>query len=393
MTLIASEARREWSSQTRFSKDENEMVLTSTLERQQAIVFADDILADNDRTLRNQLFFTPSLIVTTPTVQKLYGDAILKKIAQDCLGTSCKFLVLESVEKTKSIEQALKVCEAALSMNLKRRGQIVGFGGGVCLDIAGLAAAIYRRGVTHVKIPTTLIGQIDAGIGIKNGINFCGKKSVVGTFYPPALTLLDATFLSSLNIVHIRDGLSEAFKIALISDKYLFELIEVNSNVFFEKKLSDQAGRLLIRRSVEGMLRELSQNLYELDGYERKVDFGHTFSPYIESVSGYHITHGQAVAIDMAISSVLAFRLELINQQILGRILRLIQALGLPLYAPCISSSGLHASLSGIVAHRNGALNLVVPAGIGISKFITDLAEIKLSDIDQSLNFLRSPRC
>ncbi len=122
------------------------------------------------------------LIVTTPTVAGLY----LERFVSLMRAAECEFpvLVLDCDEKTKTIDQVVTICEKSLEFKLDRKGLIVGFGGGICTDIVTVAASWIRRGIDHVRVPTTLIGQIDAAIGIKGGLNFNGWKSYLGCFYP-----------------------------------------------------------------------------------------------------------------------------------------------------------------------------------------------------------------
>lgn len=259
----------------------------------------------------------------------------------------------------------------------------------MCLDIVGLAAAIYRRGVRHIRVPTTLIGLIDAGIGIKNGVNFKRKKSALGTFYPPEMALLDPSFLKTLPDHHVKDGLSEALKMAIVGDRTLFELMEANGDALLPTRLSTRVGHEVITASVKGMLAALSTNLYELDGYCRMVDFGHTFSPFIESATSYRVTHGQAVAVDMAISATLACEFGLLGEQDLERILRLMRVLDLPIFhESLLRTNELHQSLRSIVAHRDGALNLVVPTGIGAYEFIRNASDVSIHDITTAVSHL-----
>jgi 3-dehydroquinate synthase len=303
--------------------------------------------------------------------------------------TPCGYHVLGCREDAKDMHHTLKICELAIDANLRRGGTIVAVGGGVCLDIAGLASAIYRRGVRHIKVPTTLIGLIDAGIGIKNGINFHGKKSALGTFYPPELTLLDPAFLQTLPELHIKDGLSEALKMAIVGDRALFDLMEANVLTLLPTRLGSTSGHEVITRSVKGMLSALSDNLYELDGYCRMVDFGHTFSPFIESATAYKVTHGQAVAMDMAISATLARQFKLLDEQDFERILQLMLTLGLPIFDGSMREIGaLYQSLKSVVAHRDGALNLVVPTGIGSYEFIHRESDVQFRELQSAVTYL-----
>lgn len=378
-----------WTSSTRYTEASGRVVLESNLGRRHEVIFAPALLRDEGVMLYGAISHSPALIITTPSVDRLYG-ATLRKVAQRFGNAKpCGYHVLECREHAKDIQQTLRICEIALDANLRRGGTIVAIGGGVCLDVAGLAAAIYRRGVRHVKVPTTLIGLIDAGIGIKNGINFRHKKSALGSFYPPELTLLDPAFLRTLHERHVRDGLSEALKMAIVDDRALFDLMEINAETLLPSRLDTQVGHDLITRSVKGMLAALSENLYELDGYCRMVDFGHTFSPFIEPATAYEVTHGQAVAIDMAISATLARHFGLLSKQDFERILQLIRALGLPIFHECtLRLDEFHQSLKGIVAHRDGSLNLVVPKGIGCYEFIHSASDVSRHEVEAAVRYL-----
>jgi len=167
--------------------------------------------------------------------------------------------------------------------------------------------------------------------------------------------------------------------------------LEANAGALLPTRLGTPAGHEVISRSVRGMLAALSENLYELDGYCRMVDFGHTFSPFIESATSYHVTHGQAVAIDMAISATLASQFGLLNVDNFERILQLMLALDLPIFhESTLQTEALHQSLKGIVAHRNGALNLVVPNGIGAYEFIQAASDLSIRDIKVAVNYLEN---
>src|SRR5436190_23291776 len=124
------------------------------------------------------------------------------------------------------MEVVAAVCNEALSHGLNRTGVLISMGGGVCSDIVTLSASLIRRGVAHIRVPTTLIGQIDAGIGLKGAVNFCGKKSFVGCFHPPEQVLIDPAFLQSLPRRSLVSGMAEATKMGIARDARLFELLE-----------------------------------------------------------------------------------------------------------------------------------------------------------------------
>ncbi|WP_241474279.1 sedoheptulose 7-phosphate cyclase [Mycolicibacterium neoaurum] len=346
----------------------------------QDIVFSKDVLSARNTTLPELLADQRSLFVLTPSVDRLYGATLRKRIESGLLHPESATMVLKADEATKTIGAVGTVCDKASQFGLERGAPIVALGGGVCLDISGLAAALYRRGVPHIKVPTTLVGLIDAGIGTKNAVNHDGRKSLLGTFCPPAASVLDASFLATLPARHMRNGFAEMVKIAVVTDLSLFELLQRSGREMLLKKFqgADQGTLTAISRSVAAMLRELSLNLFEQHEYRRRVDFGHTFSPFIETTSRHKILHGEAVSIDMAISTQIASILGVLDPASREAILDLLHNAGLPIFWEGINVDGMYASLESIRQHRSGKLHLVIPNQLGGCIFIED-RELDLS--------------
>jgi 2-epi-5-epi-valiolone synthase len=354
------------------------------------VICRSSILLTADRTLANVLRSdSPILVVSTPSVDRLYGDRIRGYFATLDPGADVSFTILACSEARKSIDQVLAICEAASKAGLARQSQIVCIGGGVSLDIVGLAATLFRRGIPHVRVPTTLIGMIDAGIGVKNAVNFAGSKSLLGTFTPPEACIIDPTFLATLPERHLRCGLAEMFKIAVMCSPELFALLKTRA-----ARLPDgDVGSPLelakeIQLSIHWTLREIELNLFERkelfrDRYARKLDFGHTFSPYIEMASNHGLLHGEAVAVDMAICAELARRLEILDETSCAHMLDLLSRMGLPIYCAGMDTGAMHASLRSVVRHRDGNLNLALPSGIGSAVFVRDLSRVSATLLEE----------
>jgi len=347
------------------------------------VTICDSLLNPGNTALRDALGDRKALLVTTPTVDRLYGAAI-----RAMLGV--KTLVLDVREETKSMQYVEAVCKEALAQGLNRRGLLIGFGGGVCLDVVTVAASLIRRGVGHLRVPTTLIGQIDAGIGLKGAVNFCGKKSFVGCFHPPEQVLIDPLFLRSLPRRSLASGIAEAIKMGIIRDTALFELIEGSSRELTTAGFTGAAGISVLRSSIWAMLEELRKNPYEDQTYERVVDFGHTFSPLLESAMGFDIEHGEAVAIDMALSATIALLLGLIPQSGCERILQVLENASLPIFAPKLTVPLCREGIVEAARHRGGSMNLVVPGGIGWPLFLKNCADVSDSVLEDALASLSS---
>jgi len=351
---------------------------------QYRVLFCDSLLKGHGTVLEEAIEDRKALLVTTPTVDRMYGAAmraVLKKT------NTVSTLVLNAREETKSMELVATVCKEALSHGLNRRGLLIGFGGGVCLDVVTMAASLIRRGVGHVRVPTTLIGQIDAGIGLKGAVNFSGKKSFIGTFHPPEQVLIDPAFLESLPRKFLVAGIAEAVKMGIVRDAALFEMLESWSPELVTSGFGEPAvqGREVLRRSIWAMLDELRKNPYEDQTYERLVDFGHTFSPALEGAMGFEIQHGEAVAIDMALSATIARSLGLIAPEACARILRVLRAASLPIFARPLDVPLCREALIEASRHRGGSMNLVVPAGIGRTVFLKRCDDLPDSVLEHAL--------
>jgi 3-dehydroquinate synthetase len=332
------------------------------------------------------------IVCISPRIKKLYFTEIQTYFSRHFPDASYQIEEIRTGEANKNLETVEKVCELSKAFSLDRRGLLIAIGGGILMDIVGFAASMYKRKIDYLRIPTTLLGQIDAGIGIKTGVNFKGSKNFIGSFYPPIGVINDIELLKSLDKTDILCGLSEIIKMAIIVDQSLFQKIEdhhrllIDSNFQFDVLLGKEVNHLAILR----MLEQLTTNFYEKD-LERLVDFGHSFSPFIEQYSNFSIPHGIAVAMDMAISTEIAYLTGKIGESDRVRVYKLLLSIGLNIF----DESTYHAnlmwkSLNDIVLHRGGDLNLVIPFGIGQSGFIKKIEEINITILDRAINNLKS---
>ncbi len=335
--------------------------------RRYPVYLVEDLLGSGHLFLASLIGSSRALIVTTPTVARLYARRLYEQIKVD--NDTLEFLVLECTEQTKVLDQVAKVSQTAAQVELGRKGVVVGVGGGVVLDIATFAASWIHRGIDHIRVPTTLIGLVDAGLGIKGAVNFGSKKSYIGCSHPPRAVVLNPQFLRSLPDRFLRCGLAEVVKIALMCDPRLFGLVETHGTALVGQwfKAPQHEAQEVISRSVLRMLEQLQLNFYEDPPYERVVDFGHTFSPLLESASGFSIHHGEAVAVDMALSAALATNLGLLAEATRNQILAVILDIGLPVWSPLLTVELCQSALAQAALHRGGNPNLILPTAIGES--------------------------
>ncbi|MFH1466107.1 MAG: hypothetical protein ABIO70_17110 [Pseudomonadota bacterium] len=327
-----------------------------------------------------------ALVVTTPTVRARWGAALAP-----LGGPRVRLLELACDERSKGLALVERICAEAMRAGLGRRDFIVGVGGGVCTDLCTMAASVYKRGVRHLRVPTTLVGQVDASIGVKGAVNFCGFKSHLGCFHAPWRVLVLPAFLATLPVRRLREGLAEIVKIALVRDPALFDLVERHGRGLLAAGFQAPpavAWEVLERASLR-MIEELQPNLFEDRTYERLVDFGHTFSIPLEPATGHALSHGEAVAVDMALSMEIAVLLGLAPAALRDRVLALLQALGLPTWSEHLDLGLCHAALEQAVAHRGGRPNLVLPTQVGRALFLTSSAGLPPALLEAALQRLR----
>ncbi|MET8090843.1 sedoheptulose 7-phosphate cyclase [Micromonospora sp. NPDC005220] len=321
-------------------------------------------------------------VVLDRAVDEFYGNSIRAYFEQHHV--ECRYLVMPGGEQRKVMDSVLAVAEALDDFGIDRRREpVISIGGGVLLDLVGVATALYRRGLPHVRVPTTLISLVDAAIGAKTGVNHGVHKNRLGTFQTPTAVLLDRRFLATLDERHVRNGVAEIVKLAIVRDERLFELLEEDGDRLVEEKLQgrspagERVATELVHHSVQGMLAELAPNLWENNLY-RLVDFGHSVGPTIEMLAGGDLLHGETVAIDMALFTTVAARRGLIEDKDARRILELLHRFSLPTDHALLDDDVLRRAMADTVRHRDGMQRLPVPVGVGKAAFLNDVTQDEL---------------
>ena len=238
-------------------------------------------------------------------------------------------------EKGKTKVTVDKIQQHMLSVDIDRQSVVIAIGGGAALDTIGYAAATYHRGIRLVRLPTTVLGQNDAGVGVKNGINAYGVKNLLGSFAPPFAVINDSEFLQSLSLRDQRSGIAEAVKVAALRDCAFFAWIEANTMAL--KSPHPPAMNYLIQRCAELHIEQIVEggDPFEM-GSARPLDYGHWSAHKLESLSRYEIRHGEAVAIGMALDALYAANIGLLDRAEADRLLSLLITLGFDLYHPAL---------------------------------------------------------
>lgn len=305
-------------------------------------------------------------------------------------GIEARIVYFDGGERHKRLNGYLEILHELDAFPIRRRDEpIIAIGGGVLTDVVGFVASTYRRGIPHIKVPTTLMGYVDASVGIKTAINFNGHKNRLGSFEPPLQVLLDPEFLGTLPHRHILNGVCEILKLAIIKDAGLFQLLEQYGVESVDHQFQNRAGRVILQCAISSMLEELEPNLFE-DHLTRRVDFGHTFSHGIESRNEDRLLHGEAVLLDIAVSTLIAKQRSLLGKQEAERIFRLIDLLNLPIEVHLLDTDLLWEALLERVEHRNGKQRSPVPDSIGSCVFLNDISR---QEIESSIAILGNWVC
>ncbi|TPV95177.1 MAG: sedoheptulose 7-phosphate cyclase [Myxococcales bacterium FL481] len=321
------------------------------------------------------------LIVVDAVVAKIYGHRIEAYFDHHSL--HCEILPVDAGEINKSPETLFEVMGRMESFGILRRSEpLIVVGGGVVLDVAGLAASLYRRGVPYVRVPTTLMAMVDASVGAKSAVNCFDRRNRVGAYYPPTAVYIDNTFVISQEPREISNGAGEILKMAVVRDLALFELLEEHAHSLILGKFQGRGAPIQVMDLAVGdMIEELQPNLWERN-LERLVDFGHSFSPLVEMRALPELLHGEAVALDVLFSCVLSHQRGLLSRAELERVFAAARSLGLPIFHPLFGDDEVLAeALADTVRHRNGSQNLPLPTAIGTSVFANDITfnEIRLA--------------
>lgn len=300
-------------------------------------------------------------------------------------GINAKIVTFPGGEENKTIEYYFSIVRELDAFPIHRRDEpIIAIGGGVLTDVVAFVASTYRRSIPHIKVPTTLMGYVDASIGIKTGINFNGNKNRLGSFEPPKKVLLDKSFLKTLPKRHILNGVAEIIKLAVIKDADLFSLLEQHGPQSVDSQFQNEMGGLILNRAIAGMREELEPNLFE-DDLARKVDFGHTFSYGLETHQEADLLHGEAVLLDIIVSSLIAHQRGYLSSAETDRLFHLVASLGIPLNIAALDPDVLWQSLEERTYHRNGLQRVPMPNGLGECIFVNDIKMDEIQSAHQAL--------
>jgi 3-dehydroquinate synthase len=352
------------------------------------VYFTEDVFAPHNPLLAGIMAdgggqFPRKVLAVVDSGLYQHHPRLLKDIADymghhsDSLMLTCSPLLVPGGEQAKNETFPVSQVRRAIHANgLCRHSYVVAAGGGAVIDMTGYAAATSHRGVRLIRLPTTVMAQADASIGVKNGINAFGKKNFVGTFAPPSAVINDAHFLTTLSPRDWISGVAEAVKVALIKDAAFFAFLEENAPGLADRRLDLMSQT--VHRSAELHLQHISTggDPFEM-GSSRPLDFGHWSAHKLEQLTKFSLRHGEAVAIGMALDVTYSCLAGELSRTACNRVITLLENLGLPIYVAELEEDGLLEGLQEFREHLGGRLTVMLLEKIGQGR--------EVHDIDQDL--------
>jgi demethyl-4-deoxygadusol synthase len=324
------------------------------------------------------------LMIVDRTIYGLYGDQIEAYFKHHNIDLTVFQIRIEETDKTlQTFEQ---VIDAFADFGLVRKEPVLVVGGGLTTDVVGFACATYRRRTNYIRVPTTLIGLIDASVAIKVAVNHGKLKNRLGAYHASQKVILDFSFLKTLPIAQVRNGMAELIKIAVVANRDIFELLAEHGEALLETRFGHLNGTPEIREiahrvtydAINTMLSLEVPNLHELD-LDRVIAYGHTWSPTLELTPEIPMYHGHSVNIDMAFSATIAQQRGYISVIDRDRILGLMSRLGLAIDSVYLTPELLWKATESIGRTRDGLVRAAAPNPIGSCIFMNDLTKEDLT--------------
>lgn len=331
--------------------------------------------------------FRRCLMVIDQTVYGLYRQQIVRYFAHYQIDLTVFQVSIKEPEKT--LRTFEKIVDAFADFGLVRKEPVLVVGGGLTTDVAGFACSAYRRKTNYIRVPTSLIGLIDASVAIKVAVNHGKLKNRLGAYHASQKVILDFSFLRTLPIAQIRNGMAELIKIAVVGNQEIFELLEEHGAALLHSRFGylngtpelQAVGHRLTYKAIQVMLELEVPNLHELD-LDRVIAYGHTWSPTLELTPEPPMLHGHSVNIDMAFTATIAELRGYISVEDRNRILGLMSRLGLAIDSPYLTPELLWKATEAITRTRDGLQRAAAPRPIGQCVFMNDLTR---SELDKAL--------
>lgn len=293
--------------------------ITVSASRSYDVIVGPDLLKDTGACIRRLSKAQTAVLVSDDRVYALYGQAVMDSLAKE--GIRVLPYTFPHGEEAKSARNLFALLEFMAGQGVTRTDVLLALGGGVTGDLAGFAASVYLRGTPFIQLPTSLLAAVDSSVGGKTAINLAAGKNLAGSFNQPLLVLCDTQTLDTLPKEEFSCGMAEVVKYGVLSDPELFRLVE-------EKDAHDHLTQIICRCVTNK--RDVVQNDEFDTGSRQLLNLGHTLAHAVEALSGFSISHGAAVAIGLAAVARCSYAAGLAEEEISGRLERVLIKYGLP---------------------------------------------------------------
>ncbi len=337
--------------------------------RSYTVAIGAGLLGETGKRLKQNGFSGNAVIITDSTVKELYGASLARQLTGEGFGVS--ILAVPAGEEQKSLQTTGRLYEQLTDAHTERSTPVLALGGGVIGDMAGFVAATYLRGLPLVQLPTTLLAQVDSSVGGKVAVDHGRLKNMVGTFYQPRLVIADTGTLKTLPEEEFASGLAEVIKSAAIRDESFFGFLE--NNIERIRTRNEDALEEIVYRSVSIKAEVVAQDELDL-GLRNILNYGHTIGHAVESVSGFRVKHGQAVAIGMVAAARIAHRMGMLGGDEAKRLKKLIARAGLPAELPDLRPDEIMETMRHDKKVRENRIRFVLLGSIGDAVIADDVS-------------------
>ncbi|KAJ3489975.1 hypothetical protein NLI96_g1753 [Meripilus lineatus] len=327
------------------------------------------------------------LLVTDATVNGIYSKKWEAYFEHH--GIPLTTFIMAGGEKNKTMDTMLSIVDAMTDFGIVRKEPVLVVGGGLCTDVTGYACASYRRTTNFIRVPTTLIGLIDASVSIKVGINHENLKNRLGAYHAPIMTFLDFNMLKTLPEGQVRNGFAELMKISSCADKRIWQLLVQNGEGLIKTRfgrLEDSAPEMkkvadeICWRGIKVMLDLETPNLHEL-GLDRVIAFGHSLSPTLELAPAVPLRHGHAINIDMSFFVTFAHHRGHLTDEERDEYHGLAHRVGLSMDHEMFTEDLIMEGTKAILKTRDNKQRFAVPSPYGRCEFINDASHEELFEV------------
>jgi 3-dehydroquinate synthase len=319
-------------------------------------------------------------VLTDEVVEALYGGVLVRALRD--AGKEPLVRVLAPGEASKSLDEAVAAWHWLAGSDIARRDVVIAFGGGVIADLGGWVASAYMRGIPYVNVPTTLLAQVDGALGGKVAANHPVAKNLLGAFHSPAGVVANIGFLATTSGRHLRAGLAEAIKKAVIASPAYWRFIDAHAEAILDRDPAALERLVHCAAAIKTAL--IERDPYERD-LRRPLNFGHTIGHPLETVTGYGpLLHGEAVAFGMVVESRIARARGLLGERTLDDLVALLQRCGLPTTADelavPVDGEAVIGAMEKVRQIRAGSLRYVLPVALGETVIADDVDEAEVRD-------------